>query len=61
LVLIILDIYVSILNFIFVMLESLIVKRGEAKLSKIRRRENVFDWSHFDDKKIPNLELIDSS
>jgi hypothetical protein len=43
------------------MLESLIVKRGEAKLSKIRRRENVFDWSHFDDKKIPNLELIDSS
>jgi hypothetical protein len=60
LVLIILDIYVSILNFIFVMLESLIVKRGEAKLSKIRR-ENVFDWSHFDDKKIPNLELIDSS
>jgi hypothetical protein len=42
------------------MLESLIVKRGEAKLSKIRR-ENVFDWSHFDDKKIPNLELIDSS
>jgi hypothetical protein len=61
LVLIILDIYVSILNFIFVMLESLIVKRGEAKLSKIRRRENVFDWSHFDDKKISNLELIDSS
>ena len=60
-VLIILDIYVSILNFIFVMLESLIVKRGEAKLSKIRRRENVFDWSHFDDKKISNLELIDSS
>jgi hypothetical protein len=43
------------------MLESLIVKRGEAKLSKIRRRENVFDWSHFDDKKISNLELIDSS
>jgi hypothetical protein len=61
LVLIILDIYVSILNFIFVMLESLIVKRGEAKLSKIRRRENVFDWSHFDDKTISNLELIDSS